>query len=98
MATGIGPYVVSDPNDTDPAAAVLETTITAAHTMVNIGGGLMASAETFNEGIPGPTLRLNVGDTMIVRLVNELDHPPFPEESPLSSPHRSLRQPSCLHL
>ena len=75
MATGIGPYVVSDPNDTDPATAVLETTITAAHTMVNIGGGLMANAETFNGAIPGPTLRLNVGDTTIVRLVNELDHP-----------------------
>src|SRR5215212_6862677 len=75
MATGIGPYVVSDPNDTDPAAAVLETTITAAHTMVNIGGGIMANAETFNGAIPGPTLRLNVGDTVIVRLVNELDHP-----------------------
>ena len=31
--------------------------------------------ETFNGAIPGPTLRLNVGDTVIVRLINLLDHP-----------------------
>src|SRR5215203_5763421 len=68
-------HVVSDPNETDRAAAVLETTIIAAHTMANLGGGLMANAETYNGAVPGPTLRLNVGDTVIIRLVNELDHP-----------------------
>ncbi len=75
MTTGISSYVVPDPIDTDPTAGVLETTIKAAHTMVDLGGGFMAHAETFNGAIPGPTLRLNVDDTAIVRLINELDHP-----------------------
>ncbi|HET7463270.1 MAG TPA: multicopper oxidase domain-containing protein [Longimicrobium sp.] len=75
MTTGIGPYVVPAPIDTDPTANVVETTFVAAHTMVDIGGGVMAHAETLNGAIPGPTLRLNVGDTVIVRLINELDHP-----------------------
>jgi FtsP/CotA-like multicopper oxidase with cupredoxin domain len=35
----------------------------------------MAREETYNGAIPGPTLRLNVGDAVIVRLVNKLDHP-----------------------
>jgi FtsP/CotA-like multicopper oxidase with cupredoxin domain len=33
------------------------------------------NAETYNGAIPGPTLRLNVGDTAIVRLVNNLPYP-----------------------
>jgi FtsP/CotA-like multicopper oxidase with cupredoxin domain len=62
MTTGIGPYVVPEPIDSDPAAAVLETTIVASH-------------ETYNGAIPGPTLRLNVGEAAIVRLVNNLPYP-----------------------
>lgn len=75
MTTGVSSYVVPDPIDTDPSLTVLETTITAAHETVNMGGGVLAHAETYDGRIPGPTLRLNVGDTVIVRLVNELDHP-----------------------
>jgi FtsP/CotA-like multicopper oxidase with cupredoxin domain len=75
MTTGIGPYVTPVPTDTDPSPTTLETTIVATHAMVNIGGGVMAHAETFNAAIPGPTLRLNMNDTVIVRLINELDHP-----------------------
>ena len=75
MTTGIGPYVVPTPADTDPAASVLGTTIIASHRMVDIGIGPMVHAETFNENIPGPLLKFNVGDTAIVRLINELDHP-----------------------
>jgi FtsP/CotA-like multicopper oxidase with cupredoxin domain len=77
MTTGVGPYVTPDPTDIDPSLGTLETTFTASHGMVDIGlgGGVMAHAEMFNGAIPGPTLRLNVGDTVIVRLVNDLDHP-----------------------
>ena len=74
MTTGISPYVVPFATDTDPSPTALETTIVAAHGMVDIGD-IMAHAETFNGAIPGPTLLLNVNDTVIVRLVNELDHP-----------------------
>jgi FtsP/CotA-like multicopper oxidase with cupredoxin domain len=74
MTTGVGPYVIPFATDTDPSPTVLETTFVAGHGMVDIGG-VMAHAETFNGAIPGPTLRLNVGDTAIVRLVNAMDHP-----------------------
>jgi len=75
MTTGIDPYVTPDPVDTDPSANVIETTIIASIANVDIGGGVMMKAETYNGAIPGPTLRFNVGDTAIIRLINELPHP-----------------------
>jgi FtsP/CotA-like multicopper oxidase with cupredoxin domain len=76
MATGFGPYVVVDAIDDDPSLTVLETVIIASkQPLIDIGGGVLANVETFNGGIPGPTLRLNVDDTVIVRLINQLDHP-----------------------
>lgn len=75
MTTGIGSYVVPIATDTDPSAGVLETTLVATHGMVDIGGGRMAHADTFNGAIPAPILHLDVGDTVIVRLVNQQDHP-----------------------
>jgi FtsP/CotA-like multicopper oxidase with cupredoxin domain len=74
MTTGIGPYVVPTPIDTDPAATVLETTFTVSQQTVDIGGGLMVNGEVYNGAIPGPTLFLNRDDTVIVRLVNLLPH------------------------
>jgi FtsP/CotA-like multicopper oxidase with cupredoxin domain len=74
MTTGISPYVTPVPSDSDPALDVLETVLVASHAMVDIGG-VVANAETFNGAIPGPTLRFNVGDTAIVRLINLLEHP-----------------------
>jgi FtsP/CotA-like multicopper oxidase with cupredoxin domain len=75
MTTDSNPYVTPDPIDSDPAANVVETTITASIASVNIGGGVTMKAETYNGAIPGPTLRFNVGDTAIIRLINELPHP-----------------------
>ncbi len=37
MTTGIGPYVVPNAIDTDPAPTILETEIVVAETMVDIG-------------------------------------------------------------
>ena len=81
MTTGIGPYETPEPDDKAASATVLETTITAALGTplvgsVNIGAGFTSvNAETYNGAIPGPTLKLNVSDTVIVRLVNNLEHP-----------------------
>jgi FtsP/CotA-like multicopper oxidase with cupredoxin domain len=77
MTTGIGPYETPDAAliDTDPSADVLEITMTVSEQTVDIGGGVMVNAETINGAIPAPTLRLNVDDTVIVRLVNDLPHP-----------------------
>ncbi|MDU9005435.1 multicopper oxidase domain-containing protein [Sedimentitalea todarodis] len=74
MTTGMTPYVTPAPTDSDPAANVVETTITASIQTVDIGGGVMMEAETYDGAIPGPTLRFNVGDTAIIRLVNLLPH------------------------
>jgi FtsP/CotA-like multicopper oxidase with cupredoxin domain len=74
MTTGIGPYVVPPVVNTSTVAGIVETTLTLRMAMVNIGGVTMM-AHTFDGAIPGPTFRLNVGNTVIVRLINELDHP-----------------------
>jgi predicted metal-binding membrane protein len=76
MSSGVGPYVVPAPINTSGSASVLETVITADETpSVNIGAAVLANIETYNGFIPGPALRLNVDDTVIVRLINLLDHP-----------------------
>lgn len=75
MTTGIGPYHLPDAVDTNSSETVLETTILTSKQAVDIGGGVIANAEVYNGAIPGPLLRLNAGDTAIVRLVNNLPHP-----------------------
>lgn len=76
MTTGISPYVAPLATDTDPSPTVLETTITVDQGMVDLGGGVMAHAMTYNGAIPGPTLQLQVGGTVVVRVVNhDDDHP-----------------------
>lgn len=77
MTTGIGPYAgttATDSDDTGPGSPALETTLVASQIAVDIGGTTV-NAEVFNGAIPAPTLRLNVGDTVVVRLVNDLPHP-----------------------
>ena len=79
MTTQIGatlsdPYVTPDPVPPLPVGGVLETTITASLETI-VSGTTTVNAETYNGAIPGPTLRLNVGDTAIVRLINELPYP-----------------------
>ena len=68
MTTGANPYVVPSAVDINAASDIVEATIIASHAMVDIGNGVMAHAETFNGGIPGPVFRLNVGDTSAVEL------------------------------
>lgn len=76
MTTGISPYETPAPiMDRDPSLDTLDITLTVAQEPVNIGGGITANAETIDGAIPAPTLRLNVDDTLIVRLVNDLPYP-----------------------
>src|SRR5437764_7228709 len=70
--SGGDPYSVPDVVDTNPDPNVVETTITAQESTVDIGNGITARAETFNGAIPGPTFHLKVGDTVIVHFVNHL--------------------------
>jgi FtsP/CotA-like multicopper oxidase with cupredoxin domain len=72
--SGSNPYVVPLVTDVDPDPNVVETTITAEPAGVDIGGGITASALTFNHTIPGPEFRLKVGDTVKVHFVNNIAH------------------------
>ena len=77
MSTGIGPYVgtnASDTDDTGIGSPVIETTLVVSQATVDIGG-VLAHAEVFNGAIPGPTFRLTVGDSVVVRLINDLPYP-----------------------
>lgn len=78
MSSGAGPYVLNSPSDTSPAPNVLETVITAemlAGQDIGLDGGRLANIEAYNGAIPGPLFKLNKDDTVIVRLINKLDHP-----------------------
>lgn len=75
MTTGASPYVTPPTVDRLPGTPDHEIEIHASYQTVDIGGGVMANAEVYNGTIPGPTLRFNVNDTVIVRLVNDLDYP-----------------------
>jgi FtsP/CotA-like multicopper oxidase with cupredoxin domain len=44
-------------------------------TPIDIGDRTVINTETYNGTLPGPTIRLRVGDTLIVRLVNNLPYP-----------------------
>jgi FtsP/CotA-like multicopper oxidase with cupredoxin domain len=70
--SGGSSYDIPVVTDTNPAANIVETTITADETTVDIGNGVTAHAQTFNGAIPGPTFQLNVGDTVIVHFKNEM--------------------------
>jgi FtsP/CotA-like multicopper oxidase with cupredoxin domain len=73
LATSGGtPYGVTFVTDTNPDPNIVETTLIAGEATVDIGGGVMAHAQTFNGQIPGPTFRLKVGDTVIVHFENHL--------------------------
>jgi FtsP/CotA-like multicopper oxidase with cupredoxin domain len=67
------PYHAPTAVDTNPSPFIEETTITAEPATVDIGQGVQAHALTFNGSIPGPTLRVNVGETVIVHFRNRLD-------------------------
>ena len=79
MTTGAGPasdpYATPDivPTPGPVIPGVVETTITAALGPI-VSGTTNIQAETYNGAIPGPTFRLTVGDTVIVRLVNNLPY------------------------
>lgn len=50
-------------------------TITTSLQNIDLGSGNFANVETYNGGIPGPTLELQTGEEIIVRLVNNLPYP-----------------------
>jgi len=81
MTTQIGlvpsdPYVTPDiiPTPGPVVAGVIQTTLTTSLVSI-VSGATTLNAETYNGAIPGPTFRLTLGDTVIVRLINNLPYP-----------------------
>ena len=74
--SSVDPYVVPPVIDVNPDPGIVETTIVADETTVDIGGGVMADAMAFNGAIPGPEFRLTVGQRVIVHFENDLDSEP----------------------
>ena len=61
--------------DLNPDPEILEIDIEARLAMVEIAPGLEVKAWTYNGGIPGPLIRLKVGDRLIVHYTNNLPRP-----------------------
>ena len=61
--------------DINPDPKIFETNFVAMEAQVDLGNGLLANANTFNGAIPGPELRLKVGDRVIVHFTNRLPVP-----------------------
>ena len=71
-----GPGNLREAVDLDPDPHILEIDLVAARTTVDLGG-VSANAFTFNGAIPGPELRLRVGDEVIAHFTNHLFHQIF---------------------
>lgn len=79
MSTPSDPYVTPSGGTFTgtPGSGVFEITLTtsvATAASPIVSGTTDIHAENYNGAIPGPTFRLTVGDTVIVRLVNNLPH------------------------
>ncbi len=67
--------------DLDPDPAVVHVRLSAApatHTFLlpdAEGGAVEVAGYAYNGGLPGPTIRARVGDTVIVEVENGLDEP-----------------------
>jgi FtsP/CotA-like multicopper oxidase with cupredoxin domain len=61
--------------DLNPDPSVFEMDLEAKVAPVEIGNGQRVEAWTYNGGLPGPLIRLKVGDRLIVRFKNSLPEP-----------------------
>ena len=60
------------PDEIEPSGRVHEVEITAAPAEVQIGDGPPLRVWAYNGQVPGPTLRIRLGDTLRARFVNRL--------------------------
>lgn len=64
----------AEAEDLDPAAGVVRVALTAAPHAYTVGG-LAVDGWAYDAGVPGPTLRADVGDRLVVELTNALPDP-----------------------
>ncbi len=61
--------------DRNPDPKIVEVDLTARLAEVEVAPGKKVEAWTYNGGIPGPLIRAQVGDRLIVHFINELPQP-----------------------
>jgi len=61
--------------DINPDPAILEFNLEASITALEIVPGTTTPVWTYNGGLPGPLIKLNVGDRLIVHFTNNLPEP-----------------------
>ena len=61
--------------DVNPDPRIVEVNITARIAEVEIAPGKRVKAWTYDGSVPGPLIRTNVGDRLIVHFTNQLDEP-----------------------
>lgn len=66
------PDGVPQAQDVNPDPHVFETTIVAESVAVDLGNGVTANAYTYNGTVPGPEIRVAIGDRVIVHFRNML--------------------------
>lgn len=65
-------YPVPAARDANPDPRIFETSIVAREARTRLGDGVLANTYTFNGTVPGPEIRVQVGDTVVVHFRNEL--------------------------
>jgi len=66
---------LAEATDLNPDPRIVEVNLDARVAEVEIAPGLRVSSWTYNGGLPGPLIRANVGDRLIVRFSNKLPKP-----------------------
>ena len=61
--------------DLNPDPRILEINLTAEVAQVEVSPGRRVEAWTYNGTLPGPLIRLSVGDRLIVHFTNKLPAP-----------------------
>jgi FtsP/CotA-like multicopper oxidase with cupredoxin domain len=66
---------LSEAVDTNPDPHIVEITFEARIARVDLGAGQSVDAWTYNGGVPGPLIRIRVGDRLIAHFTNTLPQP-----------------------
>jgi FtsP/CotA-like multicopper oxidase with cupredoxin domain len=79
--------VLIEPEVRRSAAGVLDTELRVRYAYKDIGGYRL-NLRTYEGDTPGPTLRVRPGDTLRIRLVNDLPPNPDPMPADMTLPHQ----------
>jgi FtsP/CotA-like multicopper oxidase with cupredoxin domain len=75
LASDNGQGNLPEAGDINPDPNIFETFLVAMESPVDLGNGVTATTMTFNGIVPGPLIRVKVGDKIIVHFTNNLPIP-----------------------